>query len=841
VPDASGDWIVDLAPVGIARVDADGRLVGVNPALAGLLGETPEPGAPWTELLHPDDRSHVVRPAPGDRTRRRVRLRPSATTKGLVVLLLVTASDGSGVAFVEPERRTATVADLPVEGSDELRRLRELGDVVVLCAADGSVLAQYGNYTPPLGWRSADWIGHNIFEFADPQQQEGVTAFSAVLDARGLPITRELRVRTPDGGWAWIHLTGMNLLDDPEIGAVVLVGRNITAQRQAAEIQRSQAEIFELIACGAPVELALIRLSQFVESAVPGGIVTIFLVEDDRLRLGAATRLDADVLELIETGRWHGPVGQCRRDGKMRAVVLDGYDPHELVRLMKDKGIEAVAAYPIHQDGTPETTGVLTLTLASGRLPDETESALLENAARLASIAVQRHRADERMSQLALFDRLTGLPNRAQLLAKLDEGIHQARSLPSTMGVMFLDLDNFKIVNDSLGHAAGDQILLGFADRLNSLVRPGDLVGRFGGDEFVVLLDHVISPDDAASAAERLLEDLRRRPFRIDDSTVFLSVSVGIAVSPNGRDAGEVLLRHADSAMYQAKQRGRSRIEIYDDGLPGRAAARLSLEADLHQALERGEFVLYWQPKVSLATGRIVSAEALLRWDHPERGLLAPDDFVPIAEETELIGRIGGWALEQALEQRARWEAELGADAPWSIAVNVSALQLSAPATTETVMAILQRSDWPPERLVLELTESVLMDEATDAPPALRRLQALGVRIAIDDFGTGYSSLSYLHRFPVDYVKLDKAFVTSIEADGEGSPIARAVVNMAHALGIMVTAEGVETEAQVAGLRALHCDWAQGYHFARPMPADEFGDLLRRSPRFELPSAGRPD
>ena len=308
--------------------------------------------------------------------------------------------------------------------------------------------------------------------------------------------------------------------------------------------------------------------------------------------------------------------------------------------------------------------------------------------------------------------------------------------------------------------------------------------------------------------------------------------SVGIAVFPGDGDTPEALLKHADLAMYQAKSRGRARVEVFDDGLPERSARRLQLEGDLHRALDQGQFVLHWQPKVQLSTGRIVSAEALVRWNHPERGLIQPTEFIRVTEEMELIVRIGAWVLEEAISQRAAWESEHGDEAPWSIAVNVSALQLAAPRAMESVIRALERWYWAPERLVLELTESVLIDETGEASPILHKLKQLGVKIAIDDFGTGYSSLSYLHRYPVDQVKLDRSFVGSIDENGDGSVIARAVINMAHALGITVTAEGVETEAQRRGLRALNCDRAQGFLFSHPLPADEFSALLRRKPRY---------
>ena len=312
---------------------------------------------------------------------------------------------------------------------------------------------------------------------------------------------------------------------------------------------------------------------------------------------------------------------------------------------------------------------------------------------------------------------------------------------------MFLDLDNFKIVNDSFGHATGDQLLIRFAERLRTLVRPNDILGRFGGDEFVVLLEHVQNAEDAIPVAERLLEDLRR-PFHIKGRNVFLTVSVGIAVSTKGRDSGEILLRNADSAMYKAKGRGRSRIEVFADNLTETASARLLLEGDLRQAIEREQFILHWQPKIALETGRIVSAEALVRWAHPTRGMLEPAEFIHVAEELEIIDEIGQWVLEEAIRQRIAWDTEHGDEAPWSIAVNVSALQLSAPRAAETVAMVLERFDWPAERLVLELTESVLMDEVSEAAPVLLRLKESGIQIAIDDFGTGYSSLSYLAPVP---------------------------------------------------------------------------------------------
>jgi EAL domain-containing protein (putative c-di-GMP-specific phosphodiesterase class I) len=333
--------------------------------------------------------------------------------------------------------------------------------------------------------------------------------------------------------------------------------------------------------------------------------------------------------------------------------------------------------------------------------------------------------------------------------------------------------------------------------------------------------------------AERLLADLQR-PFRIGSKEVLLTVSVGIAASATTGPDLEALLRHADAAMYKAKGQGRARIEVFDRAAPERATARLQMEGELSRALTTSELELQWQPKISLRTGRIVSAEALVRWRHPQHGLVLPEEFIPLAEDTGLITSLGRWVLGEALRQAKDVLREVGPGPNWSIAVNLSARQLQAPRFIGDVAALLRQWGWPANRLVLELTEGVLMDEATDAP--LHRLKQFGLELAIDDFGTGYSSLSYLHRFPVGMVKLDKAFVHGITADGEGSPIARAVIQMAHALGITATAEGVESAEQLEGLRRLGCDWVQGFHLARPMSSTALAILLRENPTFVEPA-----
>jgi diguanylate cyclase (GGDEF)-like protein/PAS domain S-box-containing protein len=825
--------------IGLFEVDADGRLCRADAPFAAIVGRERAtlPGCLLRDLLAEQHRERCALPASDEditgwrarvHTDRIVRFQLSGREDVPHRYLGVAIDEGRGA----PADWESADADVRYA-----KLLRNIDDVITVCDANGVILKNLGHFDELLGWPSSHWEGRVISEFAHPDEVElAESEFLRLVEMPGVPVIRQFRTRHRDGRWEWLELTAINMLEDPAVQAIIIISRNITMQRKIEALHRTQAEVLELIACGAQLDLVLARLAQMVEDNTVGARVAVVLRDQDVLRLGAGPRLDprmVDALDGSSASRWSGAVRSALLYARtVRGTLTDAELTAQARMVFMECGINAFTAIPIVQEPDPDhVAGVLLVLLERTRPLESDEELVAANAARLAAIAVQRHRTELQLSHLAHHDKLTGLPNRVLLQTRLDEGIRQARTNHASIAVMFLDLDNFKIVNDSLGHAHGDRLLVGFAERLRKLLRPGDVLGRFGGDEFVVLLENVSSASDATPVAERLLDDLRR-PFRIGDSTVFLTVSVGVALSHGGRDSAEVLLRNADAAMYQAKDRGRSRIEVYDDGLPERAARRLQIEGDLHRALEAGQFLLHWQPKVALSTGRIVSVEALLRWHHPERGLILPAEFISITEELELIHRIGEWVLADAIRQRTEWEDEHGDEAPWSIAVNVSALQLSGPKAVDAVARVLSRWQWAPDRLVLELTESVLMDEVSEAHAMLDRFKELGVKLAIDDFGTGYSSLSYLHRFPVDQVKLDRAFVAALDADGEGSPIARAVINMAHALDITVTAEGVETEQQLLGLRRLECDRAQGFLFARPMPAQAFSELLRTKPRF---------
>jgi diguanylate cyclase (GGDEF)-like protein/PAS domain S-box-containing protein len=437
-----------------------------------------------------------------------------------------------------------------------------------------------------------------------------------------------------------------------------------------------------------------------------------------------------------------------------------------------------------------------------------------------------RKQMEQELAHRALHDSLTGLPNRALLTDRLNQSLSGARRRGSLVGVMFVDVDHFKVVNDSLGHSYGDDLLKQSAARLGAVIRSGDTVARFGGDEFVVVCDDASSVD-VERIAERVLETMAQ-PFTVGSHEMKVTVSIGIAISEVDATA-ESLLADSDAAMYRAKERGRGRIELFDDALRAKVERWLSTAAELHRAVERREFLVYYQPVIDLTTGTMVSVEALLRWRHPDRGLLSPSDFVPLAEQTGLIVPIGAWVLEQACRQLVRWQRHAPSI---SLAVNLSVRQMLAPDLAGLVGGVLLRTGVRPEDVCLEMTESLLMEDVDYCGTILASLKALGLRLAVDDFGTGYSSLSYLKRFPFDAVKVDRAFVDGLGTDPHDSALVAAIVAMADALHLEVIAEGVETHDQLAHLRNLGCQRAQGFYLSRPMPAADMARLVAESRRW---------
>src|SRR6266446_2803903 len=430
----------------------------------------------------------------------------------------------------------------------------------------------------------------------------------------------------------------------------------------------------------------------------------------------------------------------------------------------------------------------------------------------------------QQMTHSAQHDVVTNLPNRMLLNDRISQSISLARRQHRPLAVLFLDLDRFKYINDSLGHAVGDQLLQSISKRLLASVRNSDTVSRQGGDEFVILLSEISHPEDAATSARKILFSLNA-PHSIEGHDLDIAGSIGISIYPGDGEEAETLIKNADTAMYHAKESGRNNFQFFKPEMNRQAVERQSLEGSLRHAVERGEFLLHYQPKINLFTGQITGAEALIRWQHPERGLVSPAQFVPIAEDCGMILSIGRWVLREACEQAREWQ---NAGLPFKrISVNVSATEFRAKTFLEDVGIILRETGLEARYLDLELTEGVLMQNAKSTASVLQELKRMGVHLAMDDFGTGYSSLSYLRQFPIDVLKIDQSFVRQISDDPNDSAIVRAIIDMGKNLKKRVIAEGIETQEQLALLQSWHCVEGQGYLFSRPVPAVRFAQLLR--------------
>jgi diguanylate cyclase (GGDEF)-like protein/PAS domain S-box-containing protein len=446
---------------------------------------------------------------------------------------------------------------------------------------------------------------------------------------------------------------------------------------------------------------------------------------------------------------------------------------------------------------------------------------------------------EQRLTMQAITDRVTGLPNRDLLVGRLGQALGREPAFATDVGLVLLDVDRFQSVNERLGHGAGDQLLVLVGERIAAALRPGDVVARFGGDEFGILLEAVPGPDEARSAAERIAADLRE-PFSLGGNETFVTVSMGVVVGRPGQCSVDDILRDAEIALHQAKAEGGASVALFETSMMAVALERIELEHDLRVAIERDELSLHYQPIVDLQTQAIVGFEALARWQHPIRGAISPLDFIPRAEATGLILPIGSWVLETACREACSWQLANPAAAPLLVSVNLSARQFAQPDLVQVVASILERTGIDPRRVELEITESIVMEVSAAAIRALAELRALGVRIVLDDFGTGYSSLSYLKHLPLDTIKIDRSFVSGLPDDDADLSIVRAVVALAHGLGIGVVAEGIETLEQHDWLRRAGCDRGQGFMFARPQPPENIPALLSAAATHD-PEQGQED
>jgi diguanylate cyclase (GGDEF)-like protein len=487
-------------------------------------------------------------------------------------------------------------------------------------------------------------------------------------------------------------------------------------------------------------------------------------------------------------------------------------------------GLRGAFAFPIPLGD--DILGVMEFFSRASRPPD---AVLLQSVRSIGAQIGQfmaRRQAEERVHHLAHFDELTGLPNRSTFNQRLNHALVQARRNDEPVAILFIDLDRFKNINDTLGHEAGDRVLKQVAERLRGCLREGDTVGRLGGDEFVVLIEELAQPMHVAAVAQKIIAAVAQ-PFFLEAHEFHITASIGISTYPDDSKDMQGLLKNADISMYRAKEQGKNNYQFYSVLMNIHTLERLALESDLRRALERNEFVLHYQPKVDIGSGRITGMEALVRWQRPGKELIAPVQFIALAEETGLIVPIGEWVLRTACARNKSWQ-EQGLP-PLRIAVNLSARQFAHENLLQDVARVLRETGLDPAALEFEITESMVMHDPERAVTLLIRLKAMGIHLSIDDFGTGYSSLSYLKRFPIDSVKIDRSFIHDVPGDADDAAITRAIIAMAHSLRLKVIAEGVETEEQLSFLREHGCDEMQGYCFSEPLAEEEFLRLLQNS------------
>ncbi len=785
----SNDVITLIDPAGIILYD--------SPGVSELLGISPDQrlGCQSDRWMHPDDRAYVrmlreeLLRVPGATMRAQLRVRHADESWRWCDSWATNLLEEPGVrALVTSFRDITELKGVETALRESEQRYRKLiedaSDIIFTIDLEGNFTSVNAIGEQISGYRRQELLCMNLQQLAAPESMAAIRHSIAERLKGGASSALEAYLIARDGRRVAMEISGrMQVRNGVPVG-MLCVARDISHRKRTDRLEHDRGEILEMVAQNQPLDAVLGRIEEMVEHYYPGAVARILLTD--------------------------GSTNLKRGWGRPGAVAAN------------DQGRLAV---PI-RDGGGRVLGHLEISRPEPWQVTESEQVLLDSKAKLAAMALEHRELTSRLSYQAQHDPLTGLPNRALLEDRLRQALTQARRQGKMVAVLYVDLDRFKVINDTLGHDVGDLLLRDAAKRLEHTVRESDTLARPGGDEFVAVLPGIETVHAAEIAGERIMEALRD-PFQLEGHELFASASVGLSLFPEDGEDSATLQKHADLAMYEAKNRGRNRFQRFAREMNAASSERLEIENQLHGAAQRGELQLYYQPQFRLPSRQLGGVEALLRWNHPKWGLILPGRFIPVAEESGLIIPISFWVLQEACRQHQIWRH--AGYPPVKIAVNISATQFMRSNLAEKVAQVLAAHEMEPRYLEVELTEGVLMLDAQDSARQIAELRALGVRISIDDFGTGYSSLGYLQRLPIDDLKIDKCFVQHIDQNARMQPLVQAIVGLAHGMKLTATAEGVETGDELAVLQALGCDQIQGYLLGRPAPAEHWNTHWKAS------------
>jgi diguanylate cyclase (GGDEF)-like protein/PAS domain S-box-containing protein len=801
--------IFDHAPIGVAMVTLEGQYLQVNGSLCEILGYSEEElqALTWQEITHPDDlatssdyaRRILAGEFPSYHLEKRFLHADGHTVWASLSVSLVRDSEGEPLYFVSQiqdvtERKRAESA---LRESEQRFRgsFERAATGMALVGTDGRFLRVNRSLCEILGYPEKDLLGKTFQEITHPDDLEvDVEHLRRLLAGEIRTYQTEKRYLHQDGHVVWALLS-VSVVHDEEDEPLYFVSQiqDVTERKKVERVIIESEERFRSLVQNSSDIITILDADGTVRYVSPAVERVMGFEPEEQVGTNAFGSVHPDdrnraldtFAEVLKRPGLHPPLEfrMCHKDGSWR------YLEHVVNNLVDDPAVRGVVINSW----------------------DVTERKALV----------------EQLSYQAFHDLLTGLPNRALFMDRLEHALTRANRRGNMVAVLFTDVDNFKVINDSLGHEVGDQLLVGVAERLKVCLRPEDTAARLGGDEFTILVEDISGVGEGVQIAKRIAEILRP-PFALGEQEVFATVSTGIALNSSAQEQAADLLRHADLAMYRAKRRGKARYEVFEPSMDAKVVERLILETGLRRALVRQQFRVYYQPIVALDNGKVAGVEALVRWEHPQRGLLLPEEFLSVAEETGLIVRIGQWVLREAVKQARIWQERYPGIPPLTVSVNLSPRQFFHP---NLVAEVLEESEIEPASLQLEITEGAMATNGTHSTDrTLGNLKRMGVQLAIDDFGLGYSSLSYLKRFPVDFLKIDRSFTAGLGGAPNGASkdteIVKAMIELTHALGLKVIAEGVETSEQLRRLRNMKCDFAQGNYFSEPRPSEALTAIL---------------